>query len=686
MNLIKKNIKSNYRNGPDNIGRDFVGPCLSSSKLYRRGTGFFSSGALISYVEAIDNLVTEKTKIEIICSPVISDRTLLTTLENNQTEDQRRATISRLSNTVVLAALGYKINTERRDYKKELLAYFIAKEIIKIKFAVPKNFKELNYDEKNSIETNNLYHVKTGYFLLEDESIVAFDGSFNESDSGHQYHLDKTQVWRSWIPEDTERLRNIKEEIDEDWRGENKYIEIYDLSKEAFELAKKMSPNTRPIDSNKIYTKPVMVKVVENGLRKYQEDTLNCWKLNNYKGIFELATGTGKTRTAIEAIKKFNNTIKNTVIIITVPYRPLAHQWMSILSNNEVSCIGVFDSKDKWSNRVQNIFEGHINNIKSMRINPVIVCVNKSFNEELFQSYLLRLNKRDSNKLIIVDECHHYNNKERINYLPNSFNYRIGLSATPYESEEEKILDKYFDKIVYTYTLRQAIDENILCPYKYNPIFVELTDSEASKYLEIRKKIQKEKITKESNLGEIDSLLENLVAKLAHMQEILVNKGRMPYTLFYCGTGNVELDTGEEIRQINSVTRLLNNLNWTVSKITSNESNAERELIIDAFKNKTIDAIASIRVLDEGIDIPDCRTAFILASQRIERQGIQRRGRILRKSFGKEYAELYDFIIAGPNLSDAELLKLYDRELRRAKLFAEDALNKDECYVKINNY
>jgi len=87
MNLIKENIKNNYRNGPDNIGRDFVGPCLSSAKLYRRGTGFFSSGALISYVEAIDNLVTEKTKIEIICSPVISDRTLLTTLENNQTEE-----------------------------------------------------------------------------------------------------------------------------------------------------------------------------------------------------------------------------------------------------------------------------------------------------------------------------------------------------------------------------------------------------------------------------------------------------------------------------------------------------------------------------------------------------------------------------------------------------------------------
>ena len=91
-------------------------------------------------------------------------------------------------------------------------------------------------------------------------------------------------------------------------------------------------------------------------------------------------------------------------------------------------------------------------------------------------------------------------------------------------------------------------------------------------------------------------------------------------------------------------------------------------------------------MLDEGIDIPDCRTAFILASQRIERQGIQRRGRILRKSLGKEYAELYDFIIVGPNLSDAELLKLYDRELRRAKLFAADALNKEECIGKINNY
>jgi hypothetical protein len=97
------------------------------------------------------------------------------------------------------------------------------------------------------------------------------------------------------------------------------------------------------------------------------------------------------------------------------------------------------------------------------------------------------------------------------------------------------------------------------------------------------------------------------------------------------------------------------------------------------FEREKIDAIASMRILDEGIDIPDCRRAYILAGQRSERQAIQRRGRILRKSSNKEKADLYDFIIIGPKLTDRELERLYVRELRRANLFAKDADNFEEC-------
>lgn len=87
MNLenFKKTIKRRYRNGEDNIGMDFVAPCLKYTKLYRRGTGFFSSSALITYTESIERLINEDTRIEIICSPVIQDKSLIRALEENQT-------------------------------------------------------------------------------------------------------------------------------------------------------------------------------------------------------------------------------------------------------------------------------------------------------------------------------------------------------------------------------------------------------------------------------------------------------------------------------------------------------------------------------------------------------------------------------------------------------------------------
>ena len=175
-----------------------------------------------------------------------------------------------------------------------------------------------------------------------------------------------------------------------------------------------------------------------------------------------------------------------------------------------------------------------------------------------------------------------------------------------------------------------------------------------------------------------------MVAKLAKLDEILRKGGRQPLSLFYCGIGAIEFADGERVRQLSSLARMLEGLNWRVAKITAAENASERDKILRNFRAKEIDAIASIRVLDEGIDIPDCRKAYILASQRSERQGIQRRGRILRMSPGKEKAELYDFIITGPHVSNDALEALYSKELKRAKMFAQDAINRDECLKEIS--
>ena len=184
-------------------------------------------------------------------------------------------------------------------------------------------------------------------------------------------------------------------------------------------------------------------------------------------------------------------------------------------------------------------------------------------------------------------------------------------------------------------------------------------------------------------MKEIDRLLESVAGKLSKLEKILKDTGVMPLTLFYCGEGFVDIDK-VKTRQIDTLTRILFHLGWKVGKITSTESPNDRNTTLNNFKNKNIDAVASMRVLDEGIDVPDCTQAFILASQRLVRQGVQRRGRILRKSENKKIAKLYDFIIIGPKLSDRELDKLYTRELQRAVMFSNDAINKNECMNLLN--
>jgi superfamily II DNA or RNA helicase len=700
LELLKQNMKRRYRNGPDNIGRDLVAPCLKNSSLYRRGTGFFSSGALVAYAFAMDNLVSDKTKIEIICSPVVHDQELLRTLNNNLTAEQKKITLQRLTDKIVLEAVGYQMDNKRRDYKNNLLAYLIAKNILEIRFAVPINFSEVDFLSEPSL-TNNLYHVKTGYFHLTDSSIVGFDGSFNESDAGHQYHVDQTQVWRSWEHNDSERLADIVEQVDSDWSGTNKFIQVFKISAETMQLVKSIATAQRPTRQDEKLPSHGPLEVSKpandvNELRHYQEQALKQWKDADYHGILAMATGTGKTRTAIEAIVRFRKENNRGLVVITVPYIPLAIQWIDELGKKLISTIKVFDSKENWESRVQNLFASHSSSsAASIPTLPVLVCVNKTFKNTPFQKLIARLQGKSGARLLVVDECHHFNKSQQITKLPQSFQYRLGLSATPYESEEPKNLEKYFGETVYEFSISKAITEGYLSPYYYNPILIEFTENEAQKFVETAKKIQMKNISEtdsedsevESNVGaydELDRILETVVGKLTKLESVLKTIELKKFTLFYCGEGYIRFDDGERLRQVDSLTRLLDKLNWRVGRITSEESQSERQMTFDNLRQGNIDAIASIRVLDEGVDIPDCRQAFILASQRSERQGIQRRGRILRNSTGKTSASLFDFIIVGPKLSNSELEKLYSRELKRARLFAGDAINKSECLSILN--
>ena len=161
------------------------------------------------------------------------------------------------------------------------------------------------------------------------------------------------------------------------------------------------------------------------------------------------------------------------------------------------------------------------------------------------------------------------------------------------------------------------------------------------------------------------------------------------HSLFYCAEGNIDNSEDLPIKQISLVSSILHENGWKTSQFTSNEGKRRRSIILNDFKKNNIDALVAMKCLDEGVDIPLCSTAFILSSTSKERQFIQRRGRILRKSDGKKKALIYDFVIALPlnQIQDFELgRKLMISELQRINEFAQLSLNKSEAYSEISEY
>jgi len=690
------NLKFSYKNGPDDIGRDFISPCISECKLYRRGTGFFSSSALAAYAEAIDAITEGRTKVQIVCSPVVQDKTVLEVLKRNLSESQRLETIRQLSDQVVLLAMGYKMNPDRREYRSKLLAYFIATGALEIRFAVPKNFS----DPTLALESEgNLYHVKTGYFNFGDDFKLGFSGSFNESGSGHHFHVDETQVFKSWEPRDAERLEYLISQVDADWNNQNPYLKIYEMGPEALELARRLSPDSRPrkpIDPKKLEEKhheppPAARNPILEALRDYQQSALKSWSDADHRGILAMATGTGKTRTALAAIQAFRINYPSSLVAVTVPYVPLAHQWSAEFSSLNIETIKVFETVDSWRDRVMNLIQKIAIGGSFLSPPPVLVCVNKTFKDTAFQGVIELLHGSLLSHMLVVDECHHFNDVESVKKLPKVFSHRLGLSATPYD-DDGVFMDAYFGDIVFEFELKRAIERGYLTPYRYHPIFIELTNEEAKEY---------ERVTLSArsfnNSGPIDAsgsgpgsmslsqraILDSAIGKSLALREVVERTGRMKHCLFYCGVGNLTLSDGERVRNLTVVAKLLTQMGWNIGRVTAEEQANDRERILNDFKDGDLDALVSIRVLDEGIDIPACHTAFILASQDSVRQGVQRRGRVLRLAEGKSVADLYDFIFTGPFFRDADIDKLYDRELRRAKLFAADALNCEDSMKRI---
>ena len=259
----------------------------------------------------------------------------------------------------------------------------------------------------------------------------------------------------------------------------------------------------------------------------------------------------------------------------------------------------------------------------------------------------------NGDKLLVVDEAHNFGSPRLQKTLNDSYKYRLALSATLERHNDtlgtEKLYE-FFEKKVIEYDLERAIKEGKLTPYKYYPILVYLDEEELEEYRNLSYEICKHIIGRNGKkrldpYGEIlaierSRLIAGAKGKLTKLKEVITPYKDDNYMLVYCGATNVldpkndssDTDTGD-VRQIDAVVQILGNqLNMKVGKFTSNETIEERKEIKNAFENRDLQGLVAIKCLDEGVNIPNIKTAFILASTTNPKEYIQRRGRVLRKS------------------------------------------------------
>lgn len=639
---------------------DFYRPVLATARKYDRAVGYFSSSAFKACANELASFISKEGQIRLVVGCLVS-KSDIDALQGIEVHEAEKLILREKLHRDLLQL------SENDQAATGLLSKLILSGVATLKFAVRRD---------------GIYHEKFGLFEDYEGGKIAFIGSANETEAALTLggNHESISIYCSSEPSIYAAYGDSLEQRFEDlWRGRTRNTRIYDLDDESLAFVRELS--LKPdVSSNS-----VSGEEKQSGLRGYQVEALKAWSKNKCCGILAMATGTGKTKTAIYAIQEFVSKAHSGIVVITVPYQALGHQWIIELQKAGLAPIKVFESSNQWYQMVQNIFLSNASGNHERSKAAVLVCVNKTFEDSAFQSLLQMLAGRQREKMIIVDEVHHFNSPKSIQNLPADFKYRLGLSATPYEPDEERYLERYFGDIVFEFRIAQAIQQKILCSYIYRPILIELNGDEAQQFIlltdESRRQRQdgKSKITGAVKDQEIDHLLENVTAKLVKLQEHIHATGIQNFALFYCGSGFINAPDGERHRQIHLVTQLLASMKWHVGKITADENPALRKATLDAFKGQKLNAIASIRVLDEGIDIPDCRSAYILASQRSTRQAIQRRGRVLRMAPNKEHAILYDFIIVGPHLSNSDLEALYSRELYRARMFAEDANNREEC-------
>jgi len=679
MSFPELNLESTYESGLSgtDVVAAFYVPVLEKSYRYDRVAGYFSSRVFATAAKGIAGFVRNGGKMRLVTSHAFTPNDVGTFQNHFDLENLSSALIEEF--VASFNQLGNLQDTIALNHVAAM-CWMLREGNLEIKVVIPDS-ADLSALSPQDIDK---FHPKFGVFYDNEGYSIAFSGSVNETEGAWKRNIENFDVYQSWIPGREDYINPKKSQFEKYWSngltGKWKTIDLPDAVKN--KIVQEYAPIDFPEDleqESRSESRP---------LRSYQEAALSAWVGAGMVGILEMATGTGKTRTAKACLGAALS--KGSLLsIVVVPYQHIGEQWMKEL--NEFNPIYITGN---WR---QVFTEACLDVTMGRRDSLTVIVVKNTAGKSEFVEIVNESSKEFDNVLLIGDEVHWLGAVAFQPALISSANLRLGLSATPrryFDESGTDILLRYFNQTVYELTLRQALElrdeqgNGILCPYDYNPIIVGLNSDEQDLYREFTKKIMKLKGL--DSTADLEAQIQNMyiqrsnIAKSAEskvpaLRELLSSFDRkITQTLIYCADFN----------QLREAAIVLNELGIQAQQITGEEDASaskhfnfisEREHIIQNFAKGNLDVLLAIQCLDEGVDIPSAQIGIILASSGNEKEFIQRRGRLMRPFEGKTKAEIYDFCVLPENPGDPLAdLGVVEVELRRIETFAEDAQNADQ--------
>jgi superfamily II DNA or RNA helicase len=556
---------------------------------------------------------------------------------------------------------------------------------------------------------DGLFHPKVWLLNIQGQRLT-FHGSSNMTGAGLGRNKEQVALARAWMdPCQAATERRLREEFNELWDGDDDDCVVVPLSRaieeqllrtygsssrpteeEAIALWRKMKRNsTAPGEplAEAIAARPSGFRIPEwlryrEGDFAHQGRAVDAWLNAGGRGILAMATGSGKTVASLIACHELRASAGPLLIVVAAPYVPLVMQWC-----DEARLFGVeprnMSAAGGPTGRRKEIADAGRRLTLGLSDAEVLVVSHDTLIDPAFCAALERLSVP---RVLIADEMHNLGSPGFLGRPPEFFEYRLGLSATPirqYDPEGTDRLFRFFGEPCFEFSLEEAIGI-CLVPYDYHVHLVELDDEEMEDFRDLTEKIRKLGWKIEANIEDahLDDLLrrrrlivERASGKIRALANLIdaVPREEIRYDLIYA--------TDKAPNQLDEVNELLRERGLLFHQLTAEETRDRAGVarILDSFQRGEIQVLTAKRVLDEGVNVPEIKRAFILASTTVERQWVQRRGRILRQcdAIGKDHGIIHDFVAMPPQnlVNDPDARQLVGGELKRVEEFARLARN-----------